>query len=349
MRLLTLLLVAMLPIWGQQTFAGESCHLIYKFKPGQIWEATFSSRMQTFALGSEHSVQNEFVIEYHVNQSKRSGWLALSARIMKQSNDMGVVDTSGMDMSRLKFMADMHPSGDIRNRHFTGSVYSDEALAEIQQQDRQMAEEDSANMQEMLQMERDTAQAMQEQKDTIMQDPDTTDEVKRMMMQAIEQSQQRQQIFTDMKRIAPDRASMMKKSGELVAKGWFPGVFWFPELPDGRLEIGDEFEVERKSGLNDSMIQSQTISREVFTLEDISSGLAYFSVRDRTVLKAKSMGGSTDAKIGGKGEAVFDLGLGTWTKIMRKSRSLSQISGLPGGDTGTSEIFIHNKMEMILQ
>lgn len=136
-------------------------------------------------------------------------------------------------------------------------------------------------------------------------------------------------------------AEMMKQSGEMVAKAMQMGVFWFPELPEEKLTIGDTFEEVQKSDLGSSpMMQSQTVVKTEYTLEDVSQGLAYFSVRQRALSKISGMGSSVDSKTAGKADAIFDLEQGMWVEMTMKSKSSSSYAGMGGmsGDMGGVQI-----------
>jgi len=135
----------------------------------------------------------------------------------------------------------------------------------------------------------------------------------------------------------PQYAEMMKQSGDMVAKAMQMGVFWFPELPEEKLAIGDFFEVVQKSDLGSSpMMQSQTVVKSEFTLEDISQGLAYFSVRQRVLSRTSGMGSQVDSKTAGKADAIFDLEQGMWVEMTTKSKTSSSYAGMGGmsGDMG---------------
>ena len=139
----------------------------------------------------------------------------------------------------------------------------------------------------------------------------------------------------------PQYAEMMKQSGDMVAKAMQMGVFWFPELPEEKLTIGDTFEEVQKSDLGSSpMMQSQTVVKTEYTLEDVSQGLAYFSVRQRALSKTSGMGGSVDSKTAGKADAIFDLEQGMWVEMTMKSKSSSSYAGMGGmsGDMGGVQI-----------
>jgi len=135
--------------------------------------------------------------------------------------------------------------------------------------------------------------------------------------------------------------AMMQQSSDMVAKAMQQGVFWFPELPEEKLSIGDVFESVQKSELGSSgMMQTQTVVKSEYTLEDISAGLAYFSVRQRAQSKSSGMGGSSDTRMASKAEAIFDLKQGMWGEMTTKSRIDSSFGGVGGmaGDTGGMNI-----------
>ncbi len=132
-------------------------------------------------------------------------------------------------------------------------------------------------------------------------------------------------------------ADMMKQSRDMVAKAMQRGVFWFPELPEGRLSVGDFFETTEKSDLGSSpMMKSQTVVKTEYTLEEISQGLAYFSVRTRAQTKSSGMAGGMDTKTAGKADAIFDLEQGMWVEMTMKSKISGSFSGTGGmsGDMG---------------
>jgi hypothetical protein len=152
--------------------------------------------------------------------------------------------------------------------------------------------------------------------------------------------------------IPPEMRAMYEQSSKMVADAWKHAVFWFPELPEYELQEGDEFEVERDMGMggSGSGMQTQTLSRQVFTLEEVSKGLAYFSVKERSVTKTKgAMGGSSDTKIAGKGEAIFDLKQGMWLELTEKSRAKVSFAGMAGMGSGSQNMKIVHQYEMELQ
>ena len=132
-------------------------------------------------------------------------------------------------------------------------------------------------------------------------------------------------------------AEMMKQSGDMMAKAMQRGVFWFPELPEERLSVGDFFETVDRSDLGmGQMMQSQTVTKTEYTLEEVSQGLAYFSVRTRSQTKSGGMGGSSESKMAGKADAIFDLEQGMWVEMTMKSKVSTSFGGMGGGMGGMS-------------
>ena len=150
--------------------------------------------------------------------------------------------------------------------------------------------------------------------------------------------------------MSPQMKKMMEDSYKMIPEAYKNGVFWFPEVPEEKLEIGDEFDVQRKMGMGNSGsgMQVETVSKQVFTLEDVSQGLAYFSVKERSVTKTGgSMGGSSETKIAGKGNAIFDLQQGMWLELTEKSRAKVNLGGVPGMNTKDHNMNIILKYEMV--
>jgi hypothetical protein len=140
--------------------------------------------------------------------------------------------------------------------------------------------------------------------------------------------------------LPPEAAAALEQSSRLIAEAWKNAVFWFPEIPEEPLEPGDEFEATQKlsMGGGGSGIQVETVSKQVFTLEDVSGGLAYFSVKERSLTETSgAVGGKTKTKTAGKGEAIFDLRQGMWIEMTTKTRSHVHMGSLPGTSGGGSQ------------
>ena len=146
---------------------------------------------------------------------------------------------------------------------------------------------------------------------------------------------------TDTESVPPEMAAKMQESANAMAEGWKHVVFWFPELPEDKLEPGDEFEVTKKVGTGSAGagMRSETLTKEVYTLEDVSGGLAHFSVKKRSITKTEGvMGGKSDTKSLGKGKAVFDLKEGMWVEFATKHRFEVKFGGGSSMGQSTSEL-----------
>ncbi len=108
-------------------------------------------------------------------------------------------------------------------------------------------------------------------------------------------------------------------------------MFRFPEFPEGPLQIGDEFDVTHKMEMPgmQGMGGMQSVTKMTYTLEEVRKGLAYFSVKSRTVMKGSGM----DMKDAGKSEAIFDMKSGMWIEHETKSKSQVMAGMGSGGHT----------------
>ena len=85
----------------------------------------------------------------------------------------------------------------------------------------------------------------------------------------------------------------------------------------------------------------------MFSLDDVSEGLAYFTVRDRSITKTKGVaGGRSATKTAGKGETVFDIQEGMWLDLTVKSRTKMNMSGMPGMQDMNQEMLQISKFEV---
>jgi hypothetical protein len=149
--------------------------------------------------------------------------------------------------------------------------------------------------------------------------------------------------------IPKEMAAMYEQSSNMIADAWKNAIFWFPELPENAIKPGDEFEVTHKMGTGGEGIgmSMKSVSKQVFTLEDVNEGLAYFSVKERTITKSTAaQGGKTDSKTAGKGEAIFDLREGMWIDMTLKSQSKVQLGHIPGMSDTDQELFQITKFHM---
>jgi len=120
---------------------------------------------------------------------------------------------------------------------------------------------------------------------------------------------------------------------KMIGPAMKPAIFFFPEFPDEAMEPGDEFDALIRFEMPGMMGMGgmKSIIKMTYTLEDISDGLATFSIKQRMKMKGSGM----DMKSGGKSEAVFDLGQGMWVEHETATRS-SAGQGLGAGATTLS-------------
>ena len=258
---------------------GGSYNFAYKVRPGQSWMATQSSQTEATFMGNKTVTRTKTIIEYKVSKGAKKGWVLLEARIKGQSSASG--SSGQMDLSKMKFSADMHRSGEIRNIKHSGSPLPP--------------------------------------------------------------------MDTGGGELSPEMAAMYEQSAKMMADAWKNAVFWFPELPEDALTLGDEFDVVRKMGMGNSTagMQMESVSKQIFSLEDVSAGLAYFSVKERSLTKTGgAMGSKTETKTAGKGEAIFDLEQGMWLELTEKSRIRMQFGNTAGMGGGIPDALNINKYTM---
>jgi hypothetical protein len=151
------------------------------------------------------------------------------------------------------------------------------------------------------------------------------------------------------KQMPKEALETMKQSFQFMADAWKNAVFWFPEFPQEPLQPGDEFEMAQKMGAGGSggAMQMKFVSKQVFTLEEVSDGLAYFSVKERAVTETSgAMGGKSDTKTAGKGEAIFDIRQGMWLELETKSRSKVNIGKMAGTEGSSQDMLQISKVRM---
>lgn len=248
--LLTLALT-LSPVWA------GGLQFVYKLKPGQTWTVNMAQQNTSTVMGEKDVNRSKNQIRYTVSAGPKKGWVTLTAKFLKNPGE-----ESGLDMGKMTFTADMHASGELRNKKVTGSPAPP---------------------------------------------------------------------VGDMEGVPPEMKAMMEQSYKSMGEMWKETVFWFPEFPEGKLDIGDEFEMTQKMGTGGGGVMgAESVIKQVFTLEDVSSDLAYFSVRQRAVTKTAGMGSKTTTKTAGKGETIFDLKAGMWVEIVTRSQSSINMGSMPG-------------------
>ena len=120
---------------------------------------------------------------------------------------------------------------------------------------------------------------------------------------------------------------------QMIGPAMKPAIFFFPEFPDEALEPGDEFDSLIRFEMPGVMGMGgmKSVIKLTYTLEDVSDGMATFSIRQRMKMK----GSGIDIKSGGKSEAVFDLGQGMWVEHETVTKSAVAQGTGSGGTTLT--------------
>lgn len=129
--------------------------------------------------------------------------------------------------------------------------------------------------------------------------------------------------------LSPQEQMIVARTKKMIANAHKPSVFWFPELPEETLQPGDEFEDRRTIKDKNEYQTTKTAMRDVFTLEDVSQGLAFFSTKSRMSSKMTTMGGKADVGSSGKGDSIFDLKAGMWSELVTKSK-MTYAGGMAG-------------------
>ncbi len=117
---------------------------------------------------------------------------------------------------------------------------------------------------------------------------------------------------------------------KMIGPAMKPAIFFFPEFPDEALEPGDEFDSLIRYEMPGMMGMGgmKSVIKMTYTLEDVSDGLATFSVKQRMKMKGSGM----DLTSAGKSEAVFDLRQGMWTEHETVTKSSAE-EGIGAGAT----------------
>ena len=129
---------------------------------------------------------------------------------------------------------------------------------------------------------------------------------------------------------------------QMVGPAMKPSIFFFPEFPEEALELGDEFDSVIRFEMPGMMGMGgmKSVTKLTYTLEDISDGLATFSIKQRMKMKGSGM----DIKSGGKSEAVFDLNQGLWVEHETVTKSAVEKGPGAGGSVLTrSKVTLEKK------
>ncbi len=117
---------------------------------------------------------------------------------------------------------------------------------------------------------------------------------------------------------------------QMIGPAMKPAIFFFPEFPDEALEPGDEFDAVIRYEIPGVMGMGgmKSIIKMTYILEDISDGLAAFTIKQHMKMKGSGM----DLKTGGKSKALFGLSQGMWIEHETVTKSTAE-QGLGAGTT----------------
>jgi len=107
-----------------------------------------------------------------------------------------------------------------------------------------------------------------------------------------------------------------------LAEAWSDAVFWLPELPERALRPGDTFTTrgERPLGGQEPGVSGRQSLERTYTLRRVEDGRAHFELAARSRVETSTARSAVRSERETSGEAVFDLGLGMWTRHVARSR-----------------------------
>lgn len=135
-----------------------------------------------------------------------------------------------------------------------------------------------------------------------------------------------------------------------VASAWLESVYWLPRLPEQPLELGSSFTLDESEPVEDLEpgIEMRMKATRSYTLEEVSHGLAHFSIRVRSRVDAATSRGSLQSARSGQGEAVFDLARGMWRSQTLRDEHRARYHDAPGLGDGESTAHSVTEIEMAL-
>jgi len=116
---------------------------------------------------------------------------------------------------------------------------------------------------------------------------------------------------------------------QMVGPAMKPAIFFFPEFPEEALQPGDEFDTIIRYEMPGMMGMGgmKSAIKLTYTLEDISDGLATFSIKQRAKMKGSGM----EMKTAGQSEALFDINQGMWIEHETVTRNVVEQGPGAGG------------------
>jgi hypothetical protein len=139
--------------------------------------------------------------------------------------------------------------------------------------------------------------------------------------------------------VAPDPIAFRQMLRQ-VASAWRGAVFWFPELPERALAVGDSFVVDEARSLAETEpgVSMRIHSSRTYRLLAVEAGVARFRVEEVSTVDAATAQSGIASEQRAEGEALFDLGLGMWTRQELVSSQRASYTGAAGVGEGDGEV-----------
>jgi len=134
----------------------------------------------------------------------------------------------------------------------------------------------------------------------------------------------------DLPGIEPDPVAY-RQMLEQSAAAWRWAAFWFPELPERPLAPGEEFvsRDDRDLGSGAPGMGMWMRSERHYRLVSVAQGIARFRVEEDSHVDAAAGAEGVASEQRAKGEALFDLALGMWTRHEIVSSQKASFHGAP--------------------
>lgn len=125
-----------------------------------------------------------------------------------------------------------------------------------------------------------------------------------------------------------------------VASAWRGAVFWFPELPERPIALGDSFVVDEVRNLAESEpgVSMRMHSSRTYRLLSVEASVLRFRVEEVSQVDAATAESGIASEQRAEGEALFDLGLGMWTRQELVSSQRASYTGAAGAGPEQGEV-----------
>lgn len=124
-----------------------------------------------------------------------------------------------------------------------------------------------------------------------------------------------------------------------IAAAWLDSVFWFPQLPEQPLAIGESFSLEESKDVPgvEPGVSMRMVSTRTFRLRAVEEGIARLDIAVDSRVETATAQSAMDASREAEGEADFDLGLGMWRRHVMRAEHHASFHGAPGVADGESK------------